>query len=389
MKKIIVCIAVLALSLSLVACANTAPAETAQSETSQSAAVSAADEATVSPSTSTADAEASSNGQFVYQKLYEYPEPKAISSQAPLDNLAYVKGEVPVIAFMPAGTEYPYIMAVGEGIKAAAAEFGAEVVTLAPQSGSDINGQVGKLQDAISMGVDVILINPHDDSAAAPLIEQAIDAGIAVFNLNSDSVDFEARLTGVVGYDQKNGNIAQAKMIAEKFKDKKLVIGIIEGLPGYHTTQRCGGFEEGIKDHPDYEIVSRLNGSWNTDGGNTAAMDMLQANPDINLIYCANDMEAMGALQACKTLGRTDVILVANDGNTEYLEAIYSGEVYSTLNTVPYEMGLYACQAAIDTLYGDFKGGWVESPGYVTTSENVLTFLQQPERLNPKPSKEY
>lgn len=382
MKKTFSLIIVAMLCLGMMACAVT-PAETATSTDAT------ADTTAATPETTDSTEATETTGGFTYQKLYDYPAPKPITSQAPVDKLAYVQGEVPVIAFMPAGTEYPYIMAVGEGIKAAAAELGVEVVTLAPQSGSDINGQIGKLQDAISMGVDVILINPHDDSAAAPLIEQALDAGIPVFNLNSDSVDFESRLTGVIGYDQYNGNVAQAQMIAEKFKDTKLVIGIIEGLPGYHSTQRCGGFEEGIKSHPNYTIVSHLNGQWNTDGGNTAAMDMIQANPDINLIYCANDMEAMGALTACKTLGRTDITIVANDGNTEYLEAIYDGDVYSTLNTVPYEMGLYACQAALDVLYGKFSGGWVESPGYVTTSENVLSFLQHPERLNPKPSKEY
>lgn len=382
MKKVVTLIIVALLCVGMLACATTPAAPAASTEAAAEAPSAAEETAASTEATETTEG-------FTYQKIYDYPAPQPITSQAPVDNLAYVQGDVPVIAFMPAGTEYPYIMAVGEGIKAAAAELGVEVVTLAPQSGSDINGQIGKLQDAISMGVDVILINPHDDSAAAPLIEQALDAGIPVFNLNSDSVDFESRLTGVIGYDQFNGNVAQGQMIAEKFKDTKLVIGIIEGLPGYHSTQRCGGFEEGIKNHPDYTIVSRLNGQWNTDGGNTAAMDMIQANPDINLIYCANDMEAMGALTACKTLGRTDIILVANDGNTEYLEAIYDGSVYSTLNTVPYEMGLYACQVALDVLYGKFEGGWVESPGYVTTSDNVLSFLQQPERLNPKPSKVY
>ena len=107
------------------------------------------------------------------------------------------------------------------------------------------------------------------------------------------------------------------------------------------------------------------------------------------MIYCANDQEAEGAYMALKMLNRTDIILIANDGDTEFLEMIYDGNGYSTLNTVPYEMGLYACQAAVDILYGKFEGGWVQTPGYVTTKDNVLDFLQQPERLSPQPSKEY
>ncbi len=382
MKKFVTLLLVLALCLSVLAC-SAEPAPEAATEPAPGDAAAPAEPA-AEPETEEPVAEG-----FVYQKLYEYPEPTQINSQASVDNLSYVQGEVPLIAYMPAGLEFSYYLAMGEGIKAAAAELGCEVVVLAPQSGSDINGQVGMMQDAITMGVDVILLNPHDDAAAAPIVDQAIAAGIAVFNINSDATDWETDLTGVIGYAQRGGNKEQGELVAEAFKDQELKIGIIEGLPGYHSTERCGGFEDGIASHPNYEIVARLNGQWNVDGGNQAGMDMLQAHPEINMIYCANDQEAMGLLQACKALGREDVVIIGNDGNTEALESIYDGDIYSTVNTVPYEMGLYCCQAAVDVLCGQFKGGFVQTPCYVTTQNDVLTFLQQPERLNPAPSKTY
>lgn len=383
MKKLVALLLVCILCLSAFACASTPATEPAAA---QPAAQSAA------PATEPAaepKAEEPAKEGFVYKKIYEYPAPTAINSQAPVDHLAYQQGDVPLIAYMPAGLEFSYYLAMGEGIKAAAKELGCEVVVLAPQSGSDINGQVGMMQDAITMGVDVILLNPHDDAAAAPIVDQAIEAGIAVFNINSDATDWETNLTGVIGYAQRAGNKEQGQMVAEKFKDQQLKIGIIEGLPGYHSTERCGGFTDGIADHPNYEIVASLNGQWNVDGGNQAGMDMLQAHPEINMIYCANDQEAMGLLQACKALGREDVVIIGNDGNTEALESIYDGDIFSTVNTVPYEMGLYCCQAAVDVLCGQFKGGFVQTPCYVTTQDNVLSFLQQPERLNPAPSKAY
>jgi len=391
MKKLAALLLVLTLCTALAACAakTAETATTAAAETTASAAETTTAAATTAAAAETTTAAASSGGAFEYKKLYEYPEPTAIDSQAALDNLAYQQGDRPLIAYMPAGLEFSYYLAMGEGVKAAAAELGADVVTLAPQSGSDINGQVGMLQDAITQGVDAILLNPHDDAAAAPIVDQAIAAGIAVFNINSDATTWETKLTGVIGYAQRASNKEQGAMVAEAFKDKELKIGIIEGLPGYHSTERCGGFEEGIASHPNYEIVARLNGQWNVDGGNQAGMDMLQAHPEINMIYCANDQEAEGLLQACKALGRTDVVIIGNDGNTEALEAIYDGDIFSTVNTVPYEMGEYCCQAAIDALTGHFTGGFVETPAYVTTKDNVLGFLQQPERLNPAPSKTY
>ena len=55
---------------------------------------------------------------------------------------------------MPPATEFNYYMAIGEGIKAAAAEAGVETFMLAPQSGADINGQMGMIQDAITQNVE-------------------------------------------------------------------------------------------------------------------------------------------------------------------------------------------------------------------------------------------
>ncbi len=364
-RKILALILVLVVTFSFVACA--APTDT-----------------------QTTDPAASEAGEstFEYKKVVEYPEATAIENQASFDNLAYAEGEVPLIAYMPSGLEFTFYQALGQGVYDLAEELGVEVVTLAPQSGSDIDGQMGMIQDAISMGVDAILLNPHDDSAAAPLVEQATAAGIVVFNINSDSTSFPAPIHGVIGYNQFDGNVTQAQAAAAEFADIDLKIGVIEGLPGYHNDMRTGGFLEGIKDHPSYEVISSINGGWNVDGGNVAAMDMLQANPEINMIYCANDQEATGAVQAFEGLGRSDIIVIGNDGDTNFLELIYEGKAYSTLNTVPFEMGRLACQAAVDALYGEFSGGFAESPGVVTNEENVLGYLQDPNTV-PAPSKEY
>ena len=83
----------------------------------------------------------------------DYPEAKPLKqgSQADLSKIA--KQDKVVIAYMPPATEFNYYIAIGEGIKAAAAANpGVETFMLAPQSGADINGQMGMIQDAITEG---------------------------------------------------------------------------------------------------------------------------------------------------------------------------------------------------------------------------------------------
>jgi ribose transport system substrate-binding protein len=328
-------------------------------------------------------------GQFTYKKAIEYPAPVPIEAQAGFGNLKYVKGKAPTIAYMPPGTEFNYYIAIGEGIKALAKATGANTFMLAPQSGADINGQMGMIQDVITRGVDAIILSTHDENAAAPLVKQAVDKGIAVVIVNSDILKFPTPVHGVVGYSQRHGTQKEGKYAEKLVGGKNIIVGLIEGQPGYHSTERVGGFVDVISKLPNFKIVASLPGDWNVEGGNRAGMDLLQAHPDIKLIFAANDYEIMGAEKAASSLGRKDIILLGNDGDTACLEEINAGNVTGTVNTTPFVMGQMVLQVTLDTLNGKYKGGWVETPTVIVDKANALSFLRKPENLYPKPSKQY
>lgn len=326
---------------------------------------------------------------FTYEQKESYAQPVSIKAQAGFASLKYKQGLTPVIAYMPPATEFNYYMAIGEGIKNLAAEMGAETFMLAPQSGADINGQMGMIQDVITQEVDMIILSTHDEHAAAPLVKQAVDQGIEIIIVNSDILDFPTPVHGVVGYNQRNGTRKMGRYAEELMKGKQVIVGLIEGQPGYHSTERVGGFVDVIETLSNFKVVSSLDGKWNVEGGNVAGMDMLQAHPDINLIFAANDYEIMGAEKAANSLGRKDLIMLGNDGDTAALEEIAAGTVTATVNTTPYLMGRIALQVGLDGLYGNFEGGYVETPTVIVDKENVLEYLRKPETLYPKPSKQY
>ncbi len=269
-------------------------------------------------------------GDFAYQKLAEYAEPVEIGTQASFDSLNYKDGNVPRVAYMPPATEFNYYIAIGEGVKASAEKMGVDTFMLAPQSGADINGQMGMLQDVISQGVDAIILSTHDEHAAAPLVQESINQGILVLIVNSDITDFPAPVHAITGYRQRYGTHKIGEYAVEKMQGKQAVVGVIEGLPGYHSTERVGGFLDGIEGKENFNVVASLSGNWNTEGGNVAAMDILQAHPDINVIFCTNDYEALGAAMAIQALGKEDIMLLGNDGDTAALEEIHSGSITAT-----------------------------------------------------------
>lgn len=320
----------------------------------------------------------------------DYAAPQSLEEGAQAPIVKHDPKDSLRIAYMPPATEFNYYIAIGEGIKAAAAEAGnVEIFMLAPQSGADINGQMGMIQDVITQDVDAIILSTHDEAAAAPLVEQAVDKGIAVVIVNSDIANFPTPVHAVVGYSQRKGTHKIGDYLLEKIGDEPVKVGVIEGLPGYHSTERVGGFLDAAKDKPNVEVVASIPGGWNVEGGNTAGMDLLQGHPDVQVIFAANDYMIMGVQLAAKSLGRDDLILLGNDGDTAALEEIAKGTITATVNTTPFVMGQIALQVALDVIDGSFPGGFVETPTDIVDGENVLPVLQQPDKLYPKPSASY
>jgi ribose transport system substrate-binding protein len=325
-------------------------------------------------------------GGAVLGSDYAQPKPLAQGAQAPISSFGGSHGVR--VAYMPPATEFNYYIAIGEGIKAIAAEKGVETFMLAPQSGADINGQMGMLQDVITQGVQAIILSTHDEHAAAPLVKRAVDQGIAIIIVNSDILDFPTPVHAVVGYSQRGGTHKIGDYALKLADGKAMKVGVIEGQPGYHSTERVGGFLDAIKGS-NFDVVSSLDGKWNVDGGNTGAMDMLQAHPEIQLVFAANDYMIMGAALAAKALGHEGLILLGNDGDTACLEEIAAGNVTATVNTSPFIMGQVALQLTLDVLDNKFPGGWVETPTQIVDKSNVLPILEEPDKLYPKPAKSY
>ncbi len=317
---------------------------------------------------------------------YPAPIPLAEGAAASLDKLSY-DGGTPTIAYLPMGTEFNYHLALYEGIKSVP---GAESFMLSPYSGSDQAGQLGMLQDVTSRpDVDAILLISFDEHSLAPLVQKAVDAGKAVIIINSDIPNYPSPVDGVVGVSQRVANKKLAQYAVQQSDGSPRQVGILNGEPSYLDTERSGGFIDGLAGS-NWTVTAQVNGGWSVEKGNTAAMDLLQANPGVTVLYAANDYMAEGAALAVKSLGRTDVQVYGYDGDTAAIEAIANNDgITATTNTNPVAMGAMAAQYAIDLLNRKAQVGYVDAPTEIVTAENAATILQNPDGLFPKPSQDY
>ena len=321
-----------------------------------------------------------------------YTEPVALAggAQAGLETLSYDGGEVK-IAYLPMGTEFNFHLALNEGIEditKASDSDGLDSFMLSPYSGSDQAGQMGMLQDVSSQpDVDAIILISFDEQALAPLVEEAVNNGKAVIIINSDIRDYPTPIHGVIGVNQRAANHALYDWAREQLGDDPRRVAVLEGEPGYLNDERSGGFKDGVAG-TNWEIVSSVNGGWSVEKGNTTAMDVLQANPDLEVLFAANDYMAQGAALAAQELGREDLFILGYDGDVNALEDIYRGLIDATTNASPVIMGRQAACFTLDILNGKTAGGYVNTPTTIVYKDNVADILSKPEDLFPAPSDE-
>lgn len=101
----------------------------------------------------------------------------------------------------------PFFVTLSEGADAKAKELGIELITA--DAGDDSAKQANDIEDLVSKGVKVLIVNPVDSDAVAPAVETAISKGVKVVSV--DRVVNGVEVDCAIASD----NVAGAKMAAE------------------------------------------------------------------------------------------------------------------------------------------------------------------------------
>lgn len=279
------------------------------------------------------------------------------------------------IALVPPAMISPYYKSVISGAEEACDKLGIELKTLAPESESDYASQVQIVEDMITQDVDGIILCAINSDAIVAAVKKANEAEIPVIMFNTQNELAGGEVACYVRYDQYEAGSKVCDFVAEQFGEE-LKVAIVEGLPSDHTTERMGGFvDKAAEKYPNIKVVASQAGDWEREKGMNAAANMLQANPDIDVIFALCDEMGLGAVQAVKEAG-SDAKVVSFDGNPNAVASIQAGELVSTVSIGGPGTGV-ACVEALDKL---FKGESVEK------IENVDTEIVWKENADQFPS---
>ena len=218
-----------------------------------------------------------------------------------------------------------------------------------------------------------------------PAINAAADAGVKVIAIDS-TIDPGAKIVTLVQSSNTQNGMLVGRWLADTTKGKDLKIALLSGDQGNEVgMERRLGVIQGLAEGQltnggaaGFQIVAQGWGGWGNEGGLSAMEDILTAHPDVNVVLGENDSMLLGAINALKAAGKTDVLVVAAaDGQKEALELIKTGEYGATgLNNpaIVAATGVDIAKAAIDgTLAADTPRVTYTEPA-VITKDNVDSF---------------
>jgi fructose transport system substrate-binding protein len=260
----------------------------------------------------------------------------------------------------------PFFVKMKEGALAGAKANGIKLLTFAGKIDGDVESQIAAVETCMVSGAKGILITPTDSRALAPVVRKARDAGLLIIALDTP---FEPANVADATFATDNfkagvliGQWAKAKMGAGAAKAKiaRLVLNPSQVSVDY---LRDNGFLHGfgidikdpkkIGDETDPRIVGYDSTNGNEEGGRKAMENLLQINPEINLVYTINEPAAAGAYEALKAFGKQDeVIIVSVDGGCPGVQNVEAGVIGATSMQFPLIMaskGIEAIKAWSDT----------------------------------------
>ncbi len=256
----------------------------------------------------------------------------------------------------------PFYITMQEGIEEVAKQYGYDTVVQAPELESDCEKQMQIMENLITQQVDAIILTPNGSTELVPAIKKANDADIPVIIIDSriyqDALDAaDAHIECFIGSDNYYGGQLAAEKMAEKLGGSGEV-AVLEGVAGQEVSvQRVGGFVDRAKEL-GLEVVASQPADWDQGQGYTVAQNILQSNPDLNGLFGASDLMALGGIKAIEDAGLSDqVTVIGFDANDDAKTAISEGRMYGSIAQSPDEMG----RQAVEVFKTLSEGGTVDA----------------------------
>jgi len=226
--------------------------------------------------------------------------------------------------FLPKCTNIAVFPQANEGAEEAAAELGSDPAAfVGPADCGDSTGQIEFMTNAVTQGVQAIMVSNNAGDELAPSAQQAADAGIPVVSWDSPipSANGESVFIAQVDFDE-TGQV-MADMALDILGDDGGQFAILSATPeAANQNAWIAAMEEVIQgdEYADLELVDTVYGNDVAEDSVNQALALVDQYPDLELIMAPTTVGIVAAAQAMTQEGLCDQVKVSGLGLPSEME---------------------------------------------------------------------
>ena len=262
------------------------------------------------------------------------------------------------------------------GAERAAAALGAQVQHFVPERPDDAGQQSALIAQALALSPrpDAFVLSPVHPTQVDAAIRTVAEAGIPL-------VGFVNPITCApsVSYVSSDDHaLAQAiarhlfAHLASRGTHAARVLAVGGPVGSYTSDERLRGFRDTAQAHPGMELVGFVPGDYDRAVARTRTLAWLQAEraQPVHACLAANDIMALGVLDALDAVGLHDIPVVGVNAIPEAIAAIDAGRMLATADFNAMQMAYLAAECAVRHVRGEPVPAAIELPVQVVDRSN-------------------
>lgn len=246
---------------------------------------------------------------------------------------------------------------IQSGMKSAADKAGVQL--LLANSDSKPEKELSLVDTFVARGVQAIVISPINPKASEPALRRAAEKGVKIVAYNTFQLGWNFVSANLSSNQQDLGGTTgknAVNLIKEKLGGKATVATLgFKALNATVSDLRTNSFFDALKAGGIEVKVVAQQDAWLAEKAVAVASDLITANPDINILYGANEGGTVGSVQAIRNAGKQGSIFAFGiDGSEQLANFLLDPDdvLQATTAQQPFVMGQQAMEAALAVLDG-------------------------------------
>lgn len=276
----------------------------------------------------------------------------------------------------------PYYVSMKKSFEEYGAKNGLDIRMLIADN--DDAKQLSQVQSFIQQKVDAVAVNCVSSGPCVSLVGELNSAGIPAFTVNilpdgeGMKVQNVSMVQGVQTDQYMGGKFIGEQLLKDMGPDADVTIGIVGEPTSIAALERDQGFKDALKDHPNYKVVALVNGKVEETTSLKVTMEMLQGNPDMNVVYADTEPSALGAKAAIEQLGLADKVKLYAFVDKNGVKAIIDNKI---LKAGAIQEPDKLARMVVDSVLKNFKGEAMEpllnSPPLLVDASNASEVIDK------------